>query len=79
MVDCQANSRHLVGWLIEQLDAEKDALFLAAVKAHDPGTGAVSHSFSKARGQTSLECCYHHHCISIAASIAQSNDARLGH
>lgn len=42
MVDCQANSRHMLGWLIEQMDAEKDAIFLAAAKAHDPGTGAVS-------------------------------------
>lgn len=42
MVDCQANSRHIISWLIEQMDAEKDALFLAAAKAHDPGNGAVS-------------------------------------
>eukprot|EP00878_Enallax_costatus_P012355 GHUV01012905.1.p1 GENE.GHUV01012905.1~~GHUV01012905.1.p1 ORF type:complete len:221 (+),score=73.77 GHUV01012905.1:1993-2655(+) len=47
MVDCQANSRHMLGWLIEQMDAEKDALFLAAAKAHDPGTGAVKEATNR--------------------------------
>lgn len=50
MVDCQANSRHMIGWLTDRLDADKDALFLAVAKAHDPGTGAVSGRWQLAVG-----------------------------
>lgn len=42
MVECRSNSRHMLTWLMDQLDAEKDSIFLAVTKAHDQGTGNVS-------------------------------------
>lgn len=35
MVECQSTSRHMINWLINQLDAEKDGIFLAVTKAQD--------------------------------------------
>jgi hypothetical protein len=41
MVDCRSNSRHMLGWLMDQMAADKDSLFLAVTRAHDQGTGRV--------------------------------------
>lgn len=41
MVECRSNSRHMLAWLMDQLDADKDSIFLAVTKAHDQGTGMV--------------------------------------
>lgn len=41
MVECRSNSRHMLTWLMDQMDAEKDSIFLAVTKAHEQGTGMV--------------------------------------
>jgi hypothetical protein len=41
LVDCQSNTRHLLGWLMGRLDPDKDGLFLAVTRAVDQGTGLV--------------------------------------
>lgn len=42
MVECRSNSRHMLTWLMDQMDADKDSIFLAVTKSHDQGTGMVS-------------------------------------
>jgi hypothetical protein len=37
----QSNTRHLLSWLMERLNADKDGLFLAVTRAVDQGTGLV--------------------------------------
>eukprot|EP00775_Hariotina_reticulata_P008512 gene8512-8694_t len=41
MVDCLGNSRHMLQWLMDQLDCHKDGIFLSVSKALDQGTGHV--------------------------------------
>lgn len=41
MVECRSTSRHMLTWLMDQMDAEKDSIFLAVTKAQDEGTGRV--------------------------------------
>jgi len=41
MVECRSNSRHMLTWLMDQMDADKDSIFLAVTKSHDQGTGMV--------------------------------------
>ena len=41
-MDCQSNTRHLLAWLMDRLDPDKDGLFLAVAKAVDQSTGLVS-------------------------------------
>jgi hypothetical protein len=41
MVDCLGNSRHMLQWLMDQLDCHKDGIFLSVAKALDQGTGHV--------------------------------------
>jgi hypothetical protein len=42
MVECCSTGRHMLTWLMDQMDAEKDSIFLAVTKALDQGTGNVS-------------------------------------
>jgi hypothetical protein len=42
MVECRSTSRHMLTWLMDQMDAEKDSIFLAVTKAQDEGTDRVS-------------------------------------
>jgi hypothetical protein len=50
MVECRSNSRHMLTWLMDQMDAEKDSIFLAVTKAHEQGTGVVRHRGTKTHG-----------------------------
>jgi hypothetical protein len=41
MVECRSNSRHMLTWLMDQMEPEKDSIYLAVTKAQDEGTGRV--------------------------------------
>ncbi|GBF96751.1 hypothetical protein Rsub_09607 [Raphidocelis subcapitata] len=41
MVDCQSNTRHLLDWLMDRLDPDKDGLYLAVSKALDQAGSLV--------------------------------------
>jgi hypothetical protein len=41
MVECRSNSRHMLNWLMDQMEPEKDSIYLAVTKAQDEGTGRV--------------------------------------
>lgn len=41
MVECRSNSRHMLTWLMDQMEPDKDSIYLAVTKAQDDGTGRV--------------------------------------
>lgn len=41
MVECRSTSRRMLTWLMDQMDPDKDSIFLAVTKAQEEGTGRV--------------------------------------
>ncbi|KAF8055402.1 hypothetical protein HT031_006770 [Scenedesmus sp. PABB004] len=46
MLDCQSNSRHVLGWLMDQLDAQRDSIYLAVTAATAP-SGALKETAAR--------------------------------
>lgn len=55
MVECRSTSRHMLTWLMDQMDAEKDSIFLAVTKAQDEGTGRVRQAACRS-GHLRVDC-----------------------
>lgn len=58
MVECRSTSRHMLTWLMDQMDAEKDSIFLAVTKAQDEGTGRVRQAACRS-GRLCVGCNQH--------------------
>lgn len=76
MVDCQSNSRHLLTWLMERLDADKDCLYLAAAKGLEQGSGSVSTTrtcTNQAPCTNSVMMCV---CVCVCMCLCKSTSMR---
>eukprot|EP00882_Tetradesmus_deserticola_P022104 GHRQ01023988.1.p2 GENE.GHRQ01023988.1~~GHRQ01023988.1.p2 ORF type:complete len:195 (+),score=115.78 GHRQ01023988.1:234-818(+) len=55
MVECKPHSRHMLAWLMDQMNPDTDGLFLAVVKAHDVGTGQIKETATRMLNNFSVQ------------------------